>query len=104
MGMRLVGVLQLAEVCTLRVAAAHARLGHPQVEIGAVAGFGYTTRLPRSFIGKGRATELLLTGKLITAAEALTRRQRKQGCGPWGICFLRQKALSTIFCHNHRLP
>jgi enoyl-CoA hydratase len=69
-GYALGGGLELAEACTLRVAALHATLGHPEVRIGAVAGFGGTTRLPR-LIGKGRAAELLLTGNLLTAEEAL---------------------------------
>ena len=69
-GFALGGGLELAEACTLRVAVRHAKLGHPEVRIGAVAGFGGTTRLPR-LIGKGRATELLLTGNLVTAEEAL---------------------------------
>lgn len=64
------GGLELAEACMLRVAVRHARLGHPEVRIGAVAGFGGTTRLPR-LIGKGRAAELLLTGKPMDAEEAL---------------------------------
>lgn len=64
------GGLELAESCMLRVAAGHARLGHPEVRIGAVAGFGGTTRLPR-LIGKGRATEMLLRGSTLDAAEAL---------------------------------
>ena len=63
------GGLELAEACTLRIAVRHARLGHPEVCIGAVAGFGGTTRLPR-LIGKGRAAELLLTGRPIGAEEA----------------------------------
>jgi len=68
-GYALGGGLELAEACMLRVAVPGAMLGHPEVRIGAVAGFGGTTRLPR-LIGKGRATELLLTGRLITAGEA----------------------------------
>lgn len=63
------GGLELAEACALRIAVRHARLGHPEVRIGAVAGFGGTTRLPR-LIGKGRAAELLLTGRSIGAEEA----------------------------------
>lgn len=69
-GHTLGGGLELAEACTLRVAACHIKLGHPEVRIGAVAGFGGTTRFPR-LIGKGRATELLLTGRLLSAEEAL---------------------------------
>jgi enoyl-CoA hydratase len=68
-GYALGGGLELAEACTLRVAAHHAKLGHPEVRIGAIAGFGGTTRLPR-LIGKGRAAELLLTGELIDAGQA----------------------------------
>jgi enoyl-CoA hydratase len=69
-GYALGGGLELAEACMLRVAVRDARLGHPEVRIGAIAGFGGTTRLPR-LIGKGRAAELLLTGRLVTAEEAL---------------------------------
>ena len=69
-GYALGGGLELAEACMLRVAVRPARLGHPEVRIGAVAGFGGTTRLPR-LIGKGRAAELLLAGRLVTADEAL---------------------------------
>jgi enoyl-CoA hydratase len=64
------GGLELAEACMLRVAVRDARMGHPEVRIGAIAGFGGTTRLPR-LIGKGRATELLLMGRLVAAEEAL---------------------------------
>jgi enoyl-CoA hydratase len=69
-GHALGGGLELAESCMLRVAVRHATLGHPEVRIGTVAGFGGTTRLPR-LIGKGRAAELLLTGRLVTAEEAV---------------------------------
>jgi enoyl-CoA hydratase len=68
-GHALGGGLELAEACMLRIAVRHARLGHPEVRIGAIAGFGGTTRLPR-LIGKGRAAELLLTGNTIAAEEA----------------------------------
>src|SRR4051794_40383548 len=60
-GHALGGGLELAEACALRVADRNARLGHPEVRIGAIAGFGGTTRLPR-LVGKSRAAEMLLTG------------------------------------------
>jgi enoyl-CoA hydratase len=69
-GYALGGGLELAEACTLRIAVNTAKLGHPEVRIGAVAGWGGTTRLPR-LIGKGRASEMLLTGRMISAEEAL---------------------------------
>ncbi len=68
-GYALGGGLELAEACTLRVAARHATLGHPEVRIGAIAGFGGTTRLAR-LVGRGRAAELLLTGDTIGTEEA----------------------------------
>jgi enoyl-CoA hydratase len=68
-GYALGGGLELAEACMLRVAVSQAKLGHPEVRIGAIAGWGGTTRLPR-LVGKGRAAELLLTGKMINADEA----------------------------------
>lgn len=64
------GGLELAESCMIRIAASHAMLGHPEVRIGAVAGFGGTTRLPR-LVGKGRAAEMLLRGRAVDAEEAL---------------------------------
>ncbi len=68
-GYALGGGLELAEACTLRIAVKSAKLGHPEVRIGAVAGWGGTTRLPR-LIGRGRAAELLLTGRMISAEDA----------------------------------
>ena len=70
-GFALGGGLEIAESCMLRVAVQGAKLGHPEVRIGAVAGWGGSTRLPR-LIGKGRAAELLLTGKMIDADKAYT--------------------------------
>jgi len=64
------GGLELAESCMIRVAVRTARLGHPEVRIGAIAGFGGTTRLAR-LVGRGRAAELLLRGRSVTAEEAL---------------------------------
>lgn len=70
-GNALGGGLEIAESCTFRLAVHDARLGHPEVRIGAVAGFGGTTRLPR-LIGRSMATELLLTGDTVSAEQALS--------------------------------
>jgi enoyl-CoA hydratase len=64
------GGLEIAEPCAIRIAARSARLGHPEVKIGAVAGFGGTTRLAR-LVGRGRAAELLLRGRAVLSEEAL---------------------------------
>lgn len=69
-GFALGGGLELAESCMFRIAASTAKIGHPEVRIGAVSGWGGTTRLPR-LIGKSRAAEMLLTGKMIDANECL---------------------------------
>lgn len=61
--------LELALACTLRVASETARFGFPEVNRGIIPGFGGTQRLPR-LIGKGKALELILTGKMIDAQEA----------------------------------
>jgi len=69
-GYALGGGLEIAEACMFRVAVSGARMGHPEVRIGAVAAWGGTTRLPR-LVGRTRAAELLLTGKQVASEEAL---------------------------------
>jgi enoyl-CoA hydratase len=56
--------------CTLRVASENAVFGQPEVKLGIIPGYGGTQRLPR-LVGKGHALEMLLTGELISATEAL---------------------------------
>ena len=62
-------VLMLA--CDIRFAAESAQFGFPEVKVGAFASGSGTQRLPR-IVGKGRALELLLTGRTFDAAEALS--------------------------------
>ncbi|MCK4763391.1 MAG: enoyl-CoA hydratase/isomerase family protein [Candidatus Aminicenantes bacterium] len=62
--------LELAMVCTLRVASAKAKMGQPEVKLGIIPGAGGTFRLPR-LVGMGRAMEMVLTGNPVTADEAL---------------------------------
>ncbi len=60
---------ELALAATLRVASDRARLQQPEVPIGIIPGGGGSVRLPR-LIGPGRAAEVILTGREVTAAEA----------------------------------
>jgi enoyl-CoA hydratase len=69
-GFALGGGCELAMACHLRVAAEGARFGQPEVKLGIGPGYGGTVRLPR-LVGRGRALELLLTGQMIDAPEAL---------------------------------
>ena len=68
-GFALGGGCELALACTLRVASETARLGQPEVKLGLLPGYGGSQRLPR-LVGKGAALKLLLTGEIISAAEA----------------------------------
>ena len=63
------GGLELALACTFRLAAPSAKLGFPEIKLGLIPGYGGTQRLPR-LVGEARATELILTGRTVEAAEA----------------------------------
>jgi enoyl-CoA hydratase len=69
-GFALGGGCELALACTLRVASRNAKLGQPEVKLGIIPGYGGSQRLPR-LCGKGVAHELILTGEMISAEEAL---------------------------------
>ncbi|HXV73565.1 MAG TPA: enoyl-CoA hydratase-related protein [Sphingomonadales bacterium] len=81
-GYALGGGLELAMACHLRIASENAVLGQPEVKLGVLPGFGGSQRLPR-LIGKGRATEMILTGAPVSAQEAfrigLVNRVTPQG-------------------------
>ena len=70
-GYALGGGLELAMACDVRIASTRAKMGQPEVTIGAVPGFAGTQRLP-SLIGLGRAKEMLMLGKPINAETALS--------------------------------
>lgn len=64
------GGLELALACHIRIAAAEAMLGLPEIKLGLIPGFGGTQRLPR-VVGSSKAAEMILTGESISADEAL---------------------------------
>jgi enoyl-CoA hydratase len=68
-GFALGGGCELAMACTMRIAADHARLGQPEINLGIIPGYAGSQRLPR-LVGKGRALEILLTGDMVPAARA----------------------------------
>tara|TARA_B100000767_G_scaffold235464_1_gene228740 strand:- start:11005 stop:11787 length:783 start_codon:yes stop_codon:yes gene_type:complete len=69
-GFALGGGLELAMSCHVRIASDNARMGLPETSLGVIPGYGGTQRLAH-IIGKGRATELILTCQMMTAVQAL---------------------------------
>jgi enoyl-CoA hydratase len=68
-GNALGGGLEIALCCDIRIASERARIGLPEVRLAVTPGAGGTQRLPR-VVGLARAKELILTGRVLTAAEA----------------------------------
>jgi enoyl-CoA hydratase len=68
-GYALGGGCELAMACTFRMASENAVLGQPEVKLGIIPGYGGSQRLPR-LVGKGRAMQILLTGEMVSAADA----------------------------------
>src|SRR5688572_29699537 len=69
-GFALGGGCELAMACHLRLCSENVKFGQPEVNLGLIPGYGGTQRLVQ-LIGKGKAMELLMTGNMIDAQQAL---------------------------------
>ncbi|MBI2236622.1 MAG: enoyl-CoA hydratase/isomerase family protein [Magnetospirillum sp.] len=68
-GYALGGGCELVEMCDIVIAAENARFGHPEITLGTLSGAGGTQRLARA-VGRAKAMDLILTGRLMFAPEA----------------------------------
>ena len=64
------GGCELVLACHIRIASANAQFSLPETKLGIISGYGGTQRLARE-IGQGRAIEMMLTGRTVSATEAL---------------------------------
>src|ERR1700756_1283584 len=97
-GFALGGGCETAMACTIRIAAEHAKFGQPEVKLGVIPGGGGTQRLPR-LVGRGRALQLILTGEIIDAQEAL-RIGLVNAVVPAGELMARAEALMASILAN----
>lgn len=69
-GFALGGGCELAMACHIRIATEQARFGQPEVNLGLIPGYGGTQRLTQ-LVGRGKALEIMITGNMVDATQAL---------------------------------
>jgi enoyl-CoA hydratase/carnithine racemase len=97
-GIALGGGTELALACDIRIASSSATMGLTETTLAIIPGGGGTQRLPR-LVGKGRAKELIFTGRKVDAAEALAIGLVEEVCEP-GQLLARAEALVRRIVDN----
>jgi len=95
-GYALGGGCEIAMACHMRIASENAEFGQPEINLGIIPGYGGTQRLPR-LVGRGIATELILTGRRISAQEAYRIGLVNQVVPLADLIPSAEKLLQTIF-------
>lgn len=97
-GFALGGGCELAMACDIRIASSKAKFGQPEVGLGITPGFGGTQRLAR-LVGLGMAKQLIFTGEIINADEALRIGLVNKVVEPEELLNVAKKMAETI-CSN----
>jgi enoyl-CoA hydratase len=98
-GFALGGGLELAMASHIRIASSNAKMGLPEVSLGVIPGYGGTQRLAQ-LVGRGKANEMVFTGGMITANEALTWRLVNDVCAPEELRERAEKMASKILANS----
>jgi len=98
-GYALGGGCELSMACHIRVASSNAVFGQPEVKLGLIPGYGGTQRLPR-LVGRGRALEILLTGRNLSAEEAMSIGLVNRVCEPAELDAVVDELLAAILANG----
>lgn len=98
-GLALGGGCELAMMCDLIFASDTAKFGQPEVKLGVLPGAGGTQRLPRA-VGKAKAMDLCLTGRLMDAVEAERAGLVSRVIPDGKLLEVALDVASTIACHS----